>query len=263
MFRAQQGEGIDVRALLLASLTLVGFTDIAQAAARAPEMVRAVAGPGRPADAIALDEGRKPAEVLAFLGLKPGMKAADVMTGSGYWAEIMANAVGPNGKVTAFEPTQFYTSPDEQKTWAAIVARRPDIDFIRYPFEHFTAKPAAFDFAMINLNYHDLYWESAQYKIGHSDPAEFTRALFAAMKPGGIVGIIDHVGPAGDTRALVEKLHRIDPAVVKADFEAAGFRLEAESHLLANPADDHSKMVYDPAIRGKTDRFVYRFRKPR
>jgi len=83
------------------------------------------------------------------------------------------------------------------------------------------------------------------------------------VKPGGIVGIVDHVGPAGDTRATVEKLHRIDPATVKADFAAAGFRLEKESALLANPADDHSKLVFDPSIRGKTDRFVYRFRKPK
>ena len=83
------------------------------------------------------------------------------------------------------------------------------------------------------------------------------------MKPGGIVGIVDHVGPPGDTREVVEKLHRIDPAVVKADFTAAGFTLEAESPLLANPADDHGKLVFDPSVRGKTDRFVYRFRKPK
>ncbi len=245
---------------LAAALCLAAPTLAAPAQA---DFAAALARPDRPADAVALDASRKPAEVLAFLGLKPGMKAADIMTGSGYWAEIMANAIGPKGKVTAFEPTQFYTAPDEQKVWAALTARRPDIDFVRYPFEGFAAKPASFDFAIINLNYHDLYWESAQYKIPRSDPAAFTRALFAAIKPGGIVGIIDHVGPAGDTRAIVEKMHRIDPATVKADFEAAGFVLEARSDLLANPDDDHSKLVYDPSVRGKTDRFVFRFRKPR
>jgi predicted methyltransferase len=227
------------------------------------DMTAAVAGPGRPAEAVALDAGRKPAEVLSFLGLHPGMAAADIMTGSGYWAEIMANAVGAKGRVTAFEPEQFYTTPDEQKVWSAMLARRPDIRFVRYPFDAFASPPRSFDFAMISLNYHDLYWESAQYKIPRTDPAAFLRTLYAAMKPGGIVGVIDHVGPAGDTRAIVEKLHRIDPATVKADFMAAGFVLEAESPLLANPADDHSKLVFDPSIRGKTDRFVYRFRKPR
>ena len=83
------------------------------------------------------------------------------------------------------------------------------------------------------------------------------------MKPGGIVAIVDHVGPAGDTRALVEKLHRIDPATVKADMAAAGFVLEAESDMFANPEDDVNKLVFDPSVRGKTNRFVMRFRKPR
>ncbi len=235
----------------------------ASAATASFDMAAAVANPGRPADAVALDASRKPGEVLSFLGLRPGMAAADIMTGSGYWAEIMANVVGAKGHVTAFEPQQFYTSPEEQKTWAAMLERRPDIRLVRYPFEAFASAPRSFDFAMISLNYHDLYWESAKFKIPRSDPAAFLRALYATMKPGGIVGVIDHVGPAGDTRAVVDKLHRIDPETVEADFKAAGFVLEAESPLLANPADDHSKLVFDPSIRGKTDRLVYRFRKPR
>jgi len=228
----------------------------------AADLQKAVSAAGRPADAVSLDAGRKPAEVLAFLGLEPGMAAADIMTGSGYWAEIMANAVGPHGSVTAFEPTQFYASPDEQKVWKELTGRRSDIAFVRYPFEDFRANESRFDLVMISLNYHDLYWESAKYSIPRTDPQAFLKQLYAAVKPGGVVGVVDHVGPAGDTRAVVDKLHRIDPAAVKADFEAAGFRLEAESPLLANPADDHSKMVFDPTVRGKTDRFLYRFRKP-
>ena len=231
--------------------------------AAVPDLPAAVSAPGRPADAVALDEGRKPAEVLSFLGLQTGMAAADLITGSGYWAELMARAVGPKGHVTAFEPDQFYTTPKEQETIAALLARQPGIHLVRYPFEAFAATPRSFDFAIISLNYHDLYWTSAQYKIPRTDPTGFLKMLYAAMKPGGIVGVIDHVGPAGDTRAIVDQLHRIDPATVQADFRAAGFVLEAQSPLLANPADDHSKLVFDPAIRGKTDRFLYRFRKPR
>lgn len=227
------------------------------------DLAAAVADPKRPADARALDESRKPAETLAFLGLKPGMKAADIMTGSGYWAEIMADAVGAKGKVTGFEPSQFYASEEEKPKWAALVARRPEVDWVRYPFEAFAAAPDSFDFSIINLSYHDLYWQSDKYGIPRTDPDAFVKTLYAATKPGGIVGIIDHVGPAGDTRAVVDKLHRIDPAVVKADFLRAGFVLEAQSPLLANPADDHSKLVFDPTIRGKTDRFLYRFRKPK
>ena len=96
------------------------------------------------------------------------------------------------------------------------------------------------------------------------EPDAWLKVVYAAMKPGAVVGIIDHVAkPGGDTRAVVEKLHRIDPAVVKADFKRAGFVLEATSDLLRNPADDHSLSVFDPKIRGKTDRFIFKFRKPR
>ncbi len=231
-------------------------------AADTPNLAAAVAAPARPDDARKLDESRKPAETLAFLGLKKGMAVADIMTGSGYWAEIIANAVGPKGRVTAFEPAQFYATPEELPKWQAMVAHRPDIDWVRYPFEAFAAKPGSFDFTIINLSYHDTYWESDKFHIPRTDPVAFVKALYIATKPGGIVGIIDHVGPAGDTRAIVEKLHRIDPETVKADFAAAGFVLEAESPLLANPQDDHSLGVFDPAIRGKTDRFLFRFRKP-
>ncbi len=242
----------------------LGSTALAQTSKPpAPDYAAALADAKRPAEARALDESRKPAETLAFLGLMPGMKAADIMTGSGYWAEIMADAVGPKGKVTAFEPNQFYTQPEEQKKWQALVARRPEVNWVRYPFEAFTAPAGSFDLTIINLSYHDLYWQSEKFGIPRTDPAAFVKALYAATKPGGVVGIIDHVGAPGDTRAIVDKVHRIDPATVKADFAAAGFMLEAESPLLANPADDHSKLVFDPSVRGKTDRFLFRFRKPK
>ena len=223
----------------------------------------AVANPARTPESRAMDESRKPAEVLAFLGLQPGMDAADLLTGSGYWAQIMAKVVGPEGSVTAFEPAQFYKDGPEKAKLDALIAASPGVTLTSYPFDKFAPPASAYDFALINLSYHDLYWESEKYGIPHTDPAAFVRNLYAAMRPGGIVGVIDHAGPAGDTRAGVEKLHRIDPATVRADFERAGFELEAQSDLLANPADDHSKNVFDPAIRGKTDRFLYKFRKPR
>lgn len=95
------------------------------------------------------------------------------------------------------------------------------------------------------------------------DPDAFLAKVFASVRPGGVVGVVDHVAaPGGDTRQIVEKLHRIDPAVLRADFERAGFVFDAESSLLRNADDDHNKLVFDPAIRGKTDRIVYRFKKP-
>ena len=122
----------------------------------------------------------------------------------------------------------------------------------------------AYDFMIMNLDYHDVYWESTERKIPRMEPAAWLARLFGAMKPGAVVGIIDHAAnPGGDTRAVVEKLHRIDPAVVRADFEQAGFVLEAESPLLRNSADDRTLLVFDDKIRGHTDRFIFKFRKPR
>ena len=116
---------------------------------------------------------------------------------------------------------------------------------------------------MFNLNYHDLYWESKEYKFPRMDPKPFVRALYRSMKPGAVLGVIDHAAnKGGRTRDVAQTLHRIDPAVARADFEAAGFIFEAESPLLRNPGDDHRANVFDPAIRFKTDQFVYRFRKP-
>ena len=227
------------------------------------DYIAAVEKPGRPDEARTLDASRKPALILSFLGLKQGMTAADVMAGTGYYSEIMSRLVGPNGKVIAYEPTQFYEGEKPKAMWDALIARTSGVSLQTYPFDGFAAPANSLDFTLLHLVYHDLYWQSEKYKVPQTDPAAFLKTLYAATRPGGIVGVIDHVGPEGDTRATVEKLHRIDPAVVKADFAAAGFVLEAESDALHIAADDHSKMVFDPAIRGKTDRVVYRFRKPK
>lgn len=249
-----------IKAALIGAALSVSVPALAQTAA---DYAAAVSAPGRPADQIALDGSRKPAEVLQFLGLRKGMTAADVMAGAGYYSEIMGRIVGPGGKVIAFEPTQFYENDKAKALWSGLIGRAPNISLTPYPWDQFAAAPNSLDFTLLHLVYHDLYWESTQYKVPRMDPANFVRTLFAATKPGGIVGVIDHVGLPGDTRETVEKYHRIDPAVVKADFAAAGFVLEAESPLLRMADDDHSKGVFDPAIRGRTDRVVYRFRKPR
>ena len=248
-----------VKAALLGATLCVTNPALAQKPA---DYAAAVSAAGRPADQIALDASRKPAEVLQFLGLRKGMTAADVMAGAGYYSEIMSRIVGPNGKVIAFEPSQFYENDKAKALWGGLIARAPNISLTPYPWDQFAAPANSLDFTLLHLVYHDLYWESAQYKVPRIDPSVFVRTLFAATKKGGIVGVIDHVGLPGDTRETVEKYHRIDPAVVKADFTAAGFVLEAESPVLRVAEDDHSKGVFDPAIRGRTDRVVYRFRKP-
>jgi predicted methyltransferase len=208
------------------------------------------------------DAGRKPAELLAFLGLKRGMKVLDPFGGNLYWAEIIAPAVGPKGSVTIWQPAQFM-SDKTRASLAAFAAGHSNVTWTSSPFEAPDFAPRAFDFTLINLDYHDVYWQNAKNGIVRMEPQAWLKRLYAAMKPGAIVGIVDHAATAGsDPRASVEAMHRIDPAVVRADFKRAGFILVGESRLLRNTADDHSIGVFDAKIRGNTDRFVFKFRKP-
>jgi predicted methyltransferase len=222
----------------------------------------AVAASSRSADNVKLDESRKPAALLQFFGLKEGDHVIDMFGANRYWAEIMAPAVGPYGSVTVWQPTQFMN--DKRKTeFAEFAARQPNVALISTPFQAPQLGHDAYDFMIMNLDYHDTYWQNPKAGIPQMDPDQWLKAVYDAMKPGATVGIVDHVANAGgDTRETVEKLHRIDPAVIKADFERAGFVLEEQSDLLRNPADDHSLLVFDPKIRGNTDRAVFRFRKP-
>jgi predicted methyltransferase len=243
------------------SLALAGAGAPAKPAAA--DVTAAVADSAhRTPDNVKLDAGRKPVELLRFLGLKPGMRVADMFGGNNYWGEILAPAVGSKGRVTIWLPSQFYDSKANQKL-SALATAQPNVRWQASPFAEPNLLPNQFDLMLINLDYHDVYWESSKRGIARMEPDQWLKTIYAAMKPGGIVGVVDHVGPAGDTREVVNKLHRIDPAVVRADFKRAGFKLEAESDLLRNPADDHSLLVFNPAIRGKTDRFVMKFRKPR
>ena len=249
-----------MRRLILAAL--LATTPMA-ASAQPADIASSVAATSARTEAnVKLDESRKPAEVLRFLGLRKGMRVADPFGGNLYWAEIVGPAVGPNGRVTIWEPQQFY----DQKgldAYTALKARQPNVWMRVSPMEAPDIPAGKYDFMLINLDYHDVYWESAKYGIKKMDPDQWLKVVYDAMKPGAVVGVIDHVANPGDTRATVEKLHRIDPEVIKADFKRAGFKLEGTSDLLRNSADDHSLNVFDPKIRGKTDRVILKFRKPR
>lgn len=242
-------------------LSLLLATAASPIAAAPRDYAAAVGVKGRSADFAKLDASRHPAEILDFMGLKRGMRVLDLLAGEGYYSQIIGRAVGPRGSVLAFEPTQF-TDEKSRSKWAALMNIQPNIRFMSVPWQQLAFAPASFDFTMLHLNYHDFYWSSEKYHLPVTDPAVQLAVIYRATAPGGIVAVIDHVAEPGDTRATVEKLHRIDPATIKADFARAGFVLEAESGLLRVPADDHSKLVFDPAVRGKTDRVVYRFRKP-
>ena len=251
------------RTALLTMALALAAPAAAKAPARGPADVAAgVAQPGRPKDRVDLDEVRKPVEVLAFMGLKRGDHVLDYFTGTGYYAEIMATAVGPEGRVVGWNSAAFNERAKEALD--KIRERHSNFSYYGTPATAIAFPKDGFDFALLHIVYHDAYWESAQYKVPRIDPNSVVQALWHTVKPGGTVAVIDHVAtPGGDTREVVEKLHRIDPATVRADFERAGFVLEAQSDLLRVPADDHTKNVFDPSIRGHTDRFMYRFRKPR
>jgi predicted methyltransferase len=235
----------------------------------APAFAASKAGPDwlsikdRPAKDVAMDAGRNPVETLRFLGIKKGDAALDYEAGGGYYSRIMARAVGPKGSVTAWQASQFVADPKGKKALDDLLASAPNIKPLVQSFDGFAAPANSYSFALMHLVYHDAYWQSEQYKVPKQDPNLLVQKLYVAMKPGGIVGVIDHVGAKGDTREIVEKLHRIDPDVVKADFLRAGFTLAAESPHLHVAGDDLTKNVFDPAIRGKTDRFVFKFMKPR
>jgi predicted methyltransferase len=249
------------------------FSSLTAAVALALSAVPASAEPANVAAAVAdtsarseanlkLDESRKPAELLSFLGLERGDHVIDMFGLNRYWAEIIAPAIGPEGRLIVWQPTQFMN--DKRKAeFEAFAAKAGNVALISTPFEAPRIGTNAYDFMIMNLDYHDVYWQNPERKIVRMEPDAWLKTLYAAMKPGAVVGIIDHAAKAGsDPREAVEKLHRIDPAVVRADFERAGFVLEAESDLLRNPADDHSLLVFDEKIRGRTDRFIFKFRKP-
>lgn len=234
------------------------------AAPREPASIAAaVSSADRSAENVKLDEGRKPAQVLQFLGLKSGMQVLDLFGANAYWAEITAPVVGPKGHVTVWNPTQFY-SDKRKASFEAFMAALPNVSIVTSPFEAPNLPKNYADWVILNDNYHDTYWQNEKYKIPQMDPTAFLKAVYDSMKPGAVIGVIDHVAnPNSDTRATVEKFHRIDPKVVKADFKRAGFQLVGESKILRNPADAHDVEVHDAKIAGKTDRFVFKFRKPR
>jgi predicted methyltransferase len=199
-------------------------------------------------------------EVLKFMGVKSGQKIADIFPGR--FTLALAQAVGPKGKVYGFMPNEILKV--HPGLGELMPARKADpkwagVTFIEQPMNDMTL-PDGLDAVFIRQNYHDLHVRF----MGPADVPAFNRKVFAALKPGGVFVIIDHVAPAGmDVVQASNRFHRIDPATVKAEVEAAGFKFDGESKVLADPADDHTKMVLETSILGKTDQFLYRFRKPK
>jgi predicted methyltransferase len=203
-----------------------------------------------------LDPAWKVPEVIAFIGLKQGDKVADIV--GGRLTASLAKAVGPSGKVYAVETAEVVKEhPMIMDRMKALAAQSPNVVVSDDPVA--TPLPSGLDAVFIRQNYHDLYDKF----MGPADVPAFNKAVFAALKPGGVYVVLDHVAAASSGIGATETLHRIDPARVKADVLAAGFKLDAESSILANTGDDHTKNVFDPSVRGHTDQFLYRFKKPK
>ena len=194
--------------------------------------------------------------VIAFIGVRPGWRVADVV--GGRFTRALSQAVGPAGKVYAVEPAEVVkVHPQVTALMNALAAKAPNVEVSTPPIDA-PALPASLDAVFIRQNYHDLHDKF----MGPANVGLFDRNVYAALKPGGVFVVLDHAAAAGSGLRDTDTLHRIDPAAVKAEVTAAGFVFEGESRVLANPADDHSLRIFDPAIRGRTDQFLYRFRKP-
>ena len=225
-----------------------------------PDHVRAALADPERAMHVVADGRRRAAEVIAFSGLEPGDHVLDLIPGDGYWTRIFSRIVGPEGRVHAVWPRNYAVTATGNVAQLRQLAATPHYANVRVavqPSPILTA-PEPLDMVWTAQNYHDYPDEF----MGRIDPAQLNRAVFALLKPGGTFFIIDHEAAAGSGMRDTERLHRIDPATVRQQVEAAGFEYVGRSEVLNNPADDQSRPVFHPSIRGRTDQFVMRFRKP-
>jgi predicted methyltransferase len=221
----------------------------------------ALADPRRPTEQMALDATRRPDVMVEFSAVKPGDRVTDFMPGNAYFTRILSDVVGPRGHVYAFSPSeQIANCPAREIAGTLSLAKDRsygNVTVLRRSLTVFRL-PEKLDMIWTAQNYHDFHDKF----LGPPDVAVLNRAFFNALKPGGIFLVIDHVAEAGSGLRDTESLHRIDPVRLRSEIEAAGFVFEASSAALRNSNDDHTRTVFDPSIRGKTDQIVFRFRKP-
>ena len=244
--------------LLLAAVAALALSGGLAEAKPSSAIAAAIADKGRPEADTKRDADRKPAEMLAFAGVKPGAKVADFIPGGGYFTRIFAKAVGPKGKVYAVTnpppanattpPAIFGIGADPQYGNITVVSTGVGA----------FALPEQVDVFWTAQNYHDLFARARNVDI-----AKVNKMIFDAIKPGGVFVVLDHATAPGTPLDPDDKLHRIDPALVRAKLESSGFKFVGESNVLRNPNDDHTKSVFDPSIRGHTDQFILKFRKPK
>jgi predicted methyltransferase len=242
---------------LFATLLLVLGAALPPAGVAQGNLASILADASRPQSDRDQDANRRPAEVIEFLGIGSGDRVADLLTGGGYWTRILVPLVGPSGRVYAGNNPfyqGFYAEAFDallkEPRFANVTRIDGRVDALPLPAD------GSLDAVLMVLAYHDLF-------LTDENRAAMNRAVFAALKPGGVFGVIDHAAAAGTPASAIESLHRIDQAVVVEEVRAAGFELGGEAGFLRNAADPRTASVFDASIAGKTDRFVLRFVKPR
>lgn len=228
--------------------------------AKSPASTFTVSAANRPAEEVARDSSRKPAEMVKFAMIKPGQTVVDMLPGGGYFTRIFSQAVGPKGKVIALVSDAYAKVNPKAGTDITTLAADPAYKNVEAAIRSLgnVAPAGTADVVWTAQNYHDLKSKN----LPADTAAGVNKAVFAALKPGGYYVILDHSAAAGSGITAVDTLHRIDAEALKAEVVASGFVFDGESKILANAADDRTKMVFDPAVRGKTDQFVFRFKKP-
>ena len=222
----------------------------------------AVANDARPESDRARDAGRKPAEVLEFLSIGPGMTVLDMFSGGGYYTEIISYVVGDHGRVIAQSNEAYLKFVGDEFEQRYLGGRLANALVRMAENNELELDADSLDAVMLVLSFHDLYYAAPDDGWPAIDVPAFLAELHSGLRAGGIVGVIDHYAADGAPSETGSTTHRIDPAIVVAAMAAAGFELDGQSDLLRNPNDDYEKVVFDPELRGKTDRFVMRFRKP-
>lgn len=222
----------------------------------------AVANDARPEADRARDAGRKPAEVLKFLGITPGMTVLDMFSGGGYYTEILSYTVGDSGRVIAQSNEAYLQFVGDEFEERYLGGRLSNAQVLMAENNELKLEAESLDAILLVLSFHDLFYAAPEQGWPAIDIAAFLAELYSGLRTGGVVGIIDHYAAEGAPSDTGGTTHRIDPAIVIAMMAEAGFELDAQSDMLRNPDDDYEKVVFDPEVRGKTDRFVMRFRKP-
>lgn len=208
------------------------------------------------------DATRKPDQVLEFFGIKPGMHVLDMFSGGGYYTELLSYVVGPEGHVTSHSNEPYAQFVGDEAVTRYSNDRLPNISILMAENNELQLDADSYDAVLLILSFHDIYHVDPKNGWDKIDGPRFLSELYKGMKPGAVMGIVDHYAEAGSPRETGNTLHRIDPAIVISEMQAAGFVADGKSNVLRNMDDDYSKNMFDPAVRGKTDRFVMRFIKP-